>query len=276
MASTQFPVGQAQAHKAHPQLQGQAQPLALGLLVRRGEEPDDPALVGAVESKQLLRRQKGTRRAARHKVRRSLRNQSQIEVTGEPPIIEFNVPRLQMRQLLAGQSHFAHGAGFQPGIPTGPIEHVIDHREASLRIAGARRPMLIGGAFPAKGSSQRLAFGQTYQRTVDAHQRVRASVGWYAPGYRSPARRSRDCSLRRWLEQDAQIGTRLRQKARPSPSHPTSAKLRGKMAQGMCEYMVELFPPKRVTLSSWRRNSFCWMGWRWCIGRTSRLSAARF
>ena len=107
-------------------------------------------------------------------MRRSLRHQSQIEVTGETPIIEFNVPRLQMLQLLAGQSHFAHRAGFQPGIPTGPIEHIIDHRQARLRIAGARRPVLIGGAFPAKGSSQCLAFGQTHQGTVDAHQSVSA------------------------------------------------------------------------------------------------------
>ncbi len=54
----QFPAPQAQAHKAHEHLQGQPQPLALRLLVRRSEEPDDLALVGPVEPKQFLRRQK--------------------------------------------------------------------------------------------------------------------------------------------------------------------------------------------------------------------------
>ena len=158
----------------------------------RGEEPDDLALVGTVAPKQLLRRQKGTGRTASHKMRPLLRHPSQIQVTGEPPVIEFNIPRLQLRQLLAGQSHFAHRAGFQPSVPTHPVEHVIDHREASLRITGARGPMLIGGFFQPKVAPTTRCRADAPGNYRCPPGGVRASVGSGAPNHRSPARRSRD------------------------------------------------------------------------------------
>ncbi len=77
-----------------------------------------------------------------------------------------------MLQLLAGQSHFAQGAGFQPSVPAGPVEQIIDDRQARLWIAGAGGPALIGDSLPTKGLPQFLAVRQTHQGTVQAHQSV--------------------------------------------------------------------------------------------------------
>ena len=88
----QFPARQTQAHKTHLQLQGQPKPLALGLLVGWGEQPDHLALVGLVEPKQLLGRQKRTGRTAPNKMSVPLANRSQVKVTGETAIIDRNIP----------------------------------------------------------------------------------------------------------------------------------------------------------------------------------------
>ena len=97
---------------------------------------------------------------------------SQIEVTGKTAIIDLNVPGLQMLQLLTGQSHFAQGAGFQSRVPARPVEHIIDDRQARLRIAGAGGPVLIGDGLPAKRLPQFVALRQTHQGTVEAHESV--------------------------------------------------------------------------------------------------------
>ena len=101
-----------------------------------------------------------------------LRNRSQIKVTGETAIIDLNIPRLQVFQLLEGQSHLAQRAGFQPRVQADAVEQIIDDRQARLRIASAGGPVLIGGFFPAKGLAQFLALRQTHQGTIDAQESV--------------------------------------------------------------------------------------------------------
>src|SRR5207249_224224 len=156
----------------HFQLQGQSKPLALRLLVGRRQEPDRFALIGPLEPEQLLRRQKRTGRTATNKMPAPLPDRSQIKVAGETAIIDLHIPRLQVFQLLESQRHLAHRAGFQPCVQADSVEQIINDRQASLWIAGAGGPVLVGGFFPAKGLAQLLALRQTHQGTIDAKESV--------------------------------------------------------------------------------------------------------
>ena len=96
----------------------------------------------------------------------------EINVAAETAIIDGHISGLQVLRLLDGQSHFAEGAGFQSRVVADSIEQIVHDRQASLGIACAGGPLLIGGFFPAKGLAQFLAVRQAHQRTVNAKEPV--------------------------------------------------------------------------------------------------------
>src|ERR1044071_5509870 len=73
----QFLSGQAHTDKTHLHFQRQPQAFALGFLIWRRKQPDHSALVGTIQTKQLLSDQKRSGRTPCDKVRTLLQNQSQ-------------------------------------------------------------------------------------------------------------------------------------------------------------------------------------------------------
>src|SRR5580700_4965452 len=172
----QFSIGQTHTDKTHFNPQGKPHPLAPGFLIAWRKEPDHPAFIGPVESKQFLGIQKGVLRAPAQAVCSLPQNAGQKNVAGETTVIDDQIPWLQALQLFNGQRNFTHRAGFQPGLQADLIEQIVEHRQASLRIAGVGSSILIGGFFPAKRPAQFFAHGQTQQRTVNAQEPVAAPL----------------------------------------------------------------------------------------------------
>ena len=75
---------------------------------------------------------------------------------------------------MAGQSHFAHRAGFQAGVVAETVEQIVEHRQTRLGKACARGPVLIGGFLPPKDPAQLLTVGQAQQRTIHAEESMPA------------------------------------------------------------------------------------------------------
>ncbi len=157
---------------------------------------------------------------------RPLPHGRQIEIPGKAAVVHLHIPRLQVFQLLEGQSHFAQSAGFQARLQTDPVQQIIHDGQPRFGKTGAGGPVLVGGGLPAKGLAQLRAVGQPHRGTVQPQESV------FAPALEGLLRAidRRQDAIAIQLEEGAvfELGPRMRHR---SAGHRLKDCARGQLVQ---------------------------------------------
>jgi hypothetical protein len=132
------------------------------------------AAAGAVLAKQFLRGEEGAARTAGDEMQTQSLLFGEETVTRETAVAQHEVAPCGVGELGGGERDLTGGARRQLAVEAHAVEHVVEHREAALRVAHAGGAALVGRGDHGKLGVHARVGGQPHERAVDAEHAVPA------------------------------------------------------------------------------------------------------